>query len=136
MPVADTNVHADAAVTTAAAAVSVSVSDTPGDVAPYVTVWSIRGGMVDGSLGAPNDDVRFPVQLTCVGRTRNEAQALQAATRAHYLTVGNWSIVGRSVMRVSLESPSGVERDTDLGELPGQVRWFTSDVFHIHTTPA
>lgn len=135
MPVAETFTHADAAVAAAAAAVSVPVADEPGAVAPYVAVYPTPGGGLSGSLAAPDDDIRFPVQLTCVGRHRKEAQWLQNATRAAYLDPANWSIAGRSVMQVTLEQPSGVARDEDVGEREGR-RWYTTDVFHVHTTPA
>lgn len=136
MSVADPVTHHDAVIAAVDVAVSVPVDDEPGDAAPYITVHSTPGGDLSGSMASPDDDVRFPVQVTCVGRHRKEAQYLQAAARVALLDESNLSIAGRSVMRVSLEQPSGVTRDPDVGEKPGQAPWFTTDVFHIHTTPA
>jgi len=135
MPVAEPVTHHDAVIATVDAAVSVPVDDVPGDTAPYVTVYANPGGRLDGSLASPDDDVRFPVQVTCVGRHRKEAQYLQAAVRVALLDESNVAVAGRSVMRVTLEQPSGVMRDPDVGERPEQQVWFTTDVFHVHTTP-
>lgn len=135
MPVAEPVTHTDAVIAAVDAAVSVPVDDEPGAAAPYVTVYPITGGVLDGSLADPNDDIRFPAQITCVGRHRKEAQYLQAAVRVALLDASNVTVAGRSVMRVVLEQPSGVQRDDDVGEREGR-RWFTTDVFHVHTTPA
>ena len=134
MSVAEPVAHTDAVIAAVDDAVSVPVADIPAEAAPYVAVYSIAGGALDGSLAAPDDDVRFPVQVTCVGRHRKEAQYLQAAVRVALLDDSNVTVAGRSVMRVVLEQPSGVTRDDDVGEREGR-RWFTTDVFHVHTTP-
>jgi hypothetical protein len=134
--VAEPVTHHDAVIAAVDAAVSVPVADAPGVAAPYVAVYATPGGNLSGSLGAPDDDIRCPVQVTCVGRHRKEAQYLQAAVRVALLDESNVSVTGRSVMRVSLEQPSGVTRDDDVGERPEQRVWFSTDVFHVHTTPA
>lgn len=137
MAVADTRVHTDAVVAAVDAAVSVEVGD--GEVPatlPHVIVYAVDGGSVGGGLGDPDDDVDMPFRVMCVAEgdlARNAVQWLQHAVRVALLAQ-TIAVAGRSLFRVTLESPGGVRREDDLGETTLQ-RFYTSDLFHLSTVP-
>ena len=101
---------------------------------PNVTLYAIPGGFTSGTLGDTDGDLEMPFQITCVSRRRDQAQLLQHAVRNEMLNQ-TLTVTGRSLLRVNLESPSGVERDDRLGEREGQV-FYTADTFHVRTAPA
>lgn len=111
-------------------------NESPPDVTtlPYVIVRSAPGGDNDGPLGAPDDDLEVPIQVDCVSRERRQCQWLQHSVRllmlSQALTVGS----GIAVKRIYLDDPSGVYEDNTLGEGEGKV-FYTTDVFHVMTTP-
>jgi hypothetical protein len=79
-----------------------------GAVTKYCVVYPIPGGSVSGSLGDPEGDAELVYQVTCVGRTREQAEWV--VNKAMGLTAG-FNVVDRHIARVFLDTPSGVTRD-------------------------
>lgn len=82
-------------------------------VTPQVVVHMTPGGVVDGTLAAPDDwaDARF--QLTAVGLT--SASVRVVSDRAAEALEGGVSVDGRSIQRVRPMEPWGrTERDHDV----------------------
>lgn len=100
---------------------------------PHVIVYSVRGGLIDGTLGEPDVDFVQPFQVTCVSRRRDQAQWLQHEVRDLLLSQ-TLVVPGRGVTRVYIDDPSGVEHDDTLGEAEGQ-RFFSTDIFNVMTGP-
>lgn len=137
MAVANPLAHTDAVVAAVDAAVSVPVGDgeTPATL-PHVAVYAVDGGSLSGSIGDPDDDIDMPFRVICAAEgdlARKAVQWLQHATRVALLDQ-TITVAGRSLFRVTLESPGGVRRDDDLGEA-GTQRFYSSDLFHLSTVP-
>lgn len=143
MAIGDPRVHYDAvytAVDTAVGAVPTGRGITP-DGLPYVSVYAFDGGQLDGSLGAPDDYLEMPIQVTCASTNFEQAQWLQHTVRDALLDQ-SLTVAGRGLWRLWLEVPSGIRLDDTLGEAPagsttaagGRV-FYSTDVFHIKTTP-
>jgi hypothetical protein len=113
-------------------AVPVGDTEAPGTL-PHTIVYPVRGGNIDGTLGEPDVDIEMPIQIDCVSLRRWQAQWLQDEVR-HLMLAQTLDIEGRGLIRVYCDDPSGVEVDNVLGEREGQV-FYTSDVFHIKTSP-
>ena len=103
------------------------------DVTPRITVYVTSGGMVDGVLGEPDDELTVPVQLTVVSTRRDQCQWLQNLTRSTLLAQ-TLTFPSYSLFRVRLEVPSGVQREDKLGESEGR-RFYSTDVFHLTVVP-
>lgn len=134
MAIGDVRGHYDAVYTLLAGTLPVPVGDSeqPTSV-PHVALYSTRGGDTNGSLQEPYVDLEMPFQVTCVSRRRDQAQWLQHYVRE--LLLSEVLVVpGRSLLRIVLDVPSGVDRDDEIGEREGQV-FFSTDVFSVVTTP-
>lgn len=81
---------------------------------PYVVLYMLSGGEVDGTAANPDSygDLRF--QLTSVGRLAAEARYI-ADRAAQAFLVYPVTVPGRSVQRVRpIEASNGVRRDDDV----------------------
>lgn len=89
---------------------------------PYVVVYPL-GDARDGTLGSPWTDVTAGIQVTCVGRTRDQAEWL--ADRVFVLLTGHdgdwW---------VEVEPSGAVARDDTTG---GPPLFYAYPRFAIHT---
>jgi hypothetical protein len=80
----------------------------PGANPPYSVLYPREDVSTEGSLGDPNEVRVMQFQVTCVGKTMDEAQHLQAAVQTALM---GWApTVGDPIL---LEFPSGVFRDDD-----------------------
>lgn len=81
---------------------------------PYVIVYLLPGGTVDGPLGKPDVDRDVPFQLTAVGRLAAEARDyLDQAVAA--ITGQTVTVAGRAVYRCRPTEAAGqVQRDDDV----------------------
>lgn len=123
--------HTDAVIA-ALEALGLAVGDAvaPDQDPPYVVVYPIPGGSTTGTLATPDDDAILVYQVTCVGKTREQAEWL--ADKALILLEGNVAVTGRRVLRVSLDMHGGTQRDD---QLTPPVFWSTPR-FRIISTPA
>ena len=86
---------------------------------PYRIVVSIPGGFFDGPLGCPSDDASLIFQVTCVGATRGQCEAVADDTNT--LLVEQQAdfntptplIAGRYVTHVWFDMSGGVRRDDE-----------------------
>lgn len=143
MAIGDPRTHTDAVVALLDAATTFPVGDavTP-PTFPYMVVWPFDGGAVDGTLGAPDDDLVILFQVTCASRDRQQCQWLQHLAR-QTLLAQTLTVAGRGLFRVMLDAPSGVRTDETVGESPGTTGtveggrvFYSTDVFAVHTVPA
>jgi hypothetical protein len=102
--------HTDAVIA-ALVADDLAVGDAvaPDQAPPYVVVYPISGGGTTGTLATPDDDAILVYQVTCVGKSREQAEWL--ADRALKLLDNDLIVPGRRVCRVSLDMHGGVQRD-------------------------
>lgn len=98
---------------------------------PYAVVHSLAGGRAGGSLSAPFDDADSLYQITCVGATREQAEAVGDRARAALVAPGAVTLSGRSVCIVSIDVLNGCRRDDTVEP----VVFITTDRFRIITTP-
>jgi hypothetical protein len=77
---------------------------------PYVVVYPIAGGSTTGTLADLDGDADLVYQVTCVGKTREQAQWLENKVMG-LLGVGTVTITGRYVNRISLDGFGGIFRD-------------------------
>lgn len=130
MTVADVRVHTDAVIAALEAAnLTVGDADAEGLTPPYVVVYPIAGGEMFGSLDDPYEDADLLYQVTCVGRTREQAEAI--TNRAMALLNG-FSVTGRSIALVSPEGTPGTRPDHDVDPPV----FYSTPRFRIKTTPA
>lgn len=77
---------------------------------PYVIVYTLPGGVYDGTLANHSDDASLLWQTSCVGATRQQcewvADQVQAALVGQPLTVA-----ARSIQKVSFDTSGGARRD-------------------------
>jgi hypothetical protein len=104
----------------------------PAGDAPYVVLYLIDGGGLDGPVGDPEADLTTVVQATCVGRTQAEAMWVRDRVTRTFRTVPIDTPTGRAVMQVRTATPGGVTRDDD-HQPP---LWYCTPRFPITTTPA
>lgn len=112
--------------------VAVGDSEAP-DTLPHVIVYAVRGGLIEGSLGEPDVDATVPYQITCVSRRRDQAEWLQHEVRDIFLSQ-SLIVPGRGISRIYVSDPSGIDRDSQLGELEGQL-FYSTDIFTIMIGP-
>lgn len=97
---------------------------------PYGVLWPIRGGMLDGPLGDPDDDADTRYQITTVGASREQAEVaadlLRAATLAASLTVTD-----RTVQRIRCDELGGATPDRSVEPAV----WIVADRYTVLTTP-
>mgnify|MGYP000312407618 CR=1 FL=1 len=81
---------------------------------PYVVLYMLPGGDVDGTAGSPDSDGDLRFQLTSVGRTAAEARHVNDRA-AQAFRDNPVEVPGRSVQRVRpLEATNAVRRDDDV----------------------
>lgn len=103
------------------------------DYVGYLTVQSIPGGTLDGSIAETQDDGWLPVQVNGYGATYSHAQQLVDTARGHLLVhPPAIAVAGRDVGRIEIDVIGGCDRDDD--DPPSQ--WWAYDRFRIYTTPA
>jgi hypothetical protein len=96
----------------------------------YVVVYGLTGGVLDGPIGAPDDDASTIVQLTSVGADRRQCMWVADKARGVMLTTP-LQIIGRTVSRVAVDMLGGTVRDDDVQ--PSVT--FSPDRYRIWTTP-
>lgn len=104
--------------------------EAPADVTtPYGVLYMLPDVSSDGSLEDPDSDVWWEWQVTCVGRTQNEALGMQGLVRTAMI---GWTptVAGLSLSKVEMSSGSGVQRDPEL-----ETRFFSTDRFRVFTSP-
>lgn len=81
---------------------------------PYVVLYMLPGGEVDGTAATPDSDGDLRFQLTSVGRLAAEARFI--ADRASAAVQGGpLTVAGRAVQRARpIEASNGVARDDDI----------------------
>lgn len=97
----------------------------------YAVVWSGMTLLEGGTMADPNADAVQTVQVTYVGKTAEQADALRDRGRAAVLTRGNITINGRTVGLVELSDAMAVRRDDDVHP----PLYMSVDRYDIHTTP-
>lgn len=97
---------------------------------PYVVVYSISAAGWTGTLGALHDDGSLVFQVTCVGRSRDQAEWL--ADKVILTVLGGITVTSRSIPNIALDLSGGVARDD--GQTPPL--WTAAPRFRIATTPA
>lgn len=134
--VTDAVVEALGTVTVAGSSVPVHLVEVPGSTAvPYLIVTPSPGGVLDGTLGAPDDDGDLVVLVTSVtdrqadGQGARQCQVLQRITQQAVL--GGLTVEGRTVLRARLDIPGGVALDRE----SEPARFFAVDRYRIATTP-
>jgi hypothetical protein len=131
MPLPAVREHTDAVIATlAAAGLAVGDAKAPAGDPPYDVVYSIPAGGWTGTLAAPNDDGSLVYQVSCVGKSRQQAEWL--ADKAIATILGGVAVTGRSVPFVELDLSGGVSRDDD--RTPPL--WVAAPRFRFATTPA
>ena len=100
---------------------------------PFAVLYPIVGGLFDGPLSDSQADVTLVYQVTSVGNTRQQAQAITDLVRAIMMDRSNIIITGRRVRDVRHTSPfAGVIRDDDLPD----PLFYGYDRYELDTTPS
>lgn len=127
-----------AALTNAGLTVGAGVAPTGvgGDCAsgtwrPWVVVYPLRGGDLDGSIGLGQEDAAALYQLTCVGATQEQAEWVADTARTALLSA-SLTAPDRAVVLVTVDELGGSTRDDD-AQPPV---WFIADRYRLLTTPA
>jgi len=76
---------------------------------PYYVVYPLPG-QFDGNLADPDEDVMLAYQVTCVGRSREQAEGLADAART---VMAALTVTGRNIQRVIPDTAGGTLRDDD-----------------------
>lgn len=76
----------------------------------YVILWPIPGGVLDGSLGAPDSDAVTDYQVTAVGATREQAEVVADLVRTD-LVRAELDIDDRGVISVTCDEFGGAVPD-------------------------
>ena len=76
---------------------------------PYAVVYPVPGGSTSGTLADPDDDAVFVYQVTCVGKSREQAEWI--ADKVLQLLQAGVTGPGRRVLRVSPDMHGGIQRD-------------------------
>lgn len=97
---------------------------------PYAVLYPSGSGSLSGSVADPYSDGVTTHQLTCVGLTRDSAQAL--ADRLRPVVMGPLTISGRKLLHRSVESSQPARRD-DSSKPP---LFYAVDTFALTTTPS
>lgn len=131
----DVREHTDAVITVLEA-LDLKVGDAvwsgnPEDDAPYVVVYPIPGGSTSGTLGAPDDDAEIVIQVSCVGKSREQAEWLADKAKG-LLGIGTLDVDSRYIPLVSLDMFGGIMRDDSVTP----PLFTAAPRFRIITTPA
>lgn len=98
---------------------------------PYVVVYPLAGGTIDGTLDGPHEDAWPLYQLTSVGATRAQAEWTADVAR-DALLANTLAVTGRRITHVQIDELAGARRD-DLDQPPV---WYSPDRYSIATVPA
>lgn len=96
---------------------------------PYAVLYPAGSGLLDGPSSDPHADRPGLYQITCVGGTREQAEALADLLRP--VALGLSGITGRKVMQAWLETSQPVRRD-DSTDPP---LYYAADQVRVLTTP-
>lgn len=100
---------------------------------PYVIVYPLLGGTVDGSLDDPQADAWPAYQLTSTGGTRAQCELIADRARAVMLTaIAGQTIDGRRIGFVLIDALPGATREDD--NQPSL--YFAPERFRLQTSPA
>jgi hypothetical protein len=94
----------------------------------YVVVYPLPGGTRSGNLDDPYGDAQLPFQVTCVGRSRRQAQWLLDEVE---VILDGVTVAGRSIHPMPDSNP-GVVRDDDLGK----PLFYATPRYKLKTTPS
>jgi hypothetical protein len=131
MPLPIIREHTDAVIATlVAAGLTVGDAKAPAGDPPYVVVYSISAGGWTGPLAARHDDGSLVYQVSCVGKSRQQAEWLE--DKAITAILEGIPVTGRSIPYIELDLSGGVARDDD--RTPPL--WTAAPRFRIATTPA
>lgn len=111
MSTVKTREHTDAivaALVSGGLSVGDAVAPDPAPDGGYAVVYQLLGGQVAPRLGAPADDAFLAYQVTCVGKSREQAEWV--ADKAIEILVGGISVAGRRT-HVTVDFHGGVLRD-------------------------
>lgn len=112
---------------------TVYLVDVPASAqAPYTFVGWTGGGLLDGPVGAPDDDGEMPIQVTYVGTGPEQAEWMRDRGRAALVGRETITVEGRLVWRVSLEMSQTSQRDNTV-QPP---LFYAVDRCRIYTTEA
>lgn len=120
--------HTDAVITTLeAAGLTVGDGDASGLTAPYAVVYTIDPNYY-GTLDNPYENADIVYQVTCVGKTREQAEWVQ--DKAMVLLDG-FEVDGRHIAHVRPDGGPGVRPDRDVTPPV----FFSTPRFTVKTTP-
>lgn len=101
----------------------------------YIVIHPLAGGTHDGPAGDPSADIRWLVQLTCVGATA--AQADQVGDLAAELLMSSRTAIAvtgrRLAAPITRESVGPARPDPTLGD--SQTLFYATPIFRVWTTP-
>ncbi len=98
---------------------------------PYAVLYPAGSGRLDGPQSDVHADAQQVVQVTSVGESREQAEALSDRVRAAMLDARP-AVAGRYVQDVQLDASQPVRRDDDVRP----ALWYAVDLFRLWTTPA
>lgn len=131
MTVASIRTHSDAVIAALeGAGLTVGDGTADGLTVPYAVVYNISGGRMSGNLDDPFEDADLVYQVTCVGRTREQAEWV--ADKATVTLVAGFSVAGRSIVLVTPEGGPGTRADRDVTPPV----YFSTPRYTIKSTPA
>jgi hypothetical protein len=79
-----------------------------GSFVKYAVVYPIAGGTSSGTLGDLHGDAELIYQVTCVGKSREQAQWVADAALG---LLDGLSVPERHIPFIALDIPPGIERD-------------------------
>lgn len=124
--------HTDGVIAALEAVDELNVGDATGKdlPLPYAVVYAIPGGDSSGTLERPDEDAELVYQVTCVGKSRRQAE--WAVDKAMSALLDGFAVEGREITRVWVDSFGGIRRDDDATPplFSGMPR------FRVKTTPA
>lgn len=97
----------------------------------YAVVWPGMSTLNGGTVAAPNADAAQTFQVSYVGKTAEQADALRDRGRAALLAAAAISVSGRTVGLVELADSMPVRRDDDVTP----PLYLAVDRFTAYTTP-
>lgn len=97
----------------------------------YAVVWPGLSLLEGGTLADPNADAVQTIQVSYIGKTAEQADALRDRGRTAVLARGAITVTGRTVGLVELSDSQIVRRDDDVTP----PLYLSVDRYDIHTTP-
>lgn len=99
-----------------------------GSFVKYAIVYPEPGGGSGGTLGDLHGDAELIYQVTCIGKSREQAQWVVDAALG---LLEGLSVPERHIPFVQLDRPPGIERD----EKQTPALYFATPLFRVITTP-